>query len=297
VEFTSTSCFVKDRLSHKVLLHGSLLNGMYQLHFSSTKHQIFLTYHCSAALWHERLVHCSPSVLHQLSKENKIDVNNSMVSLCSNCCRAKAQKLPFNKSVNVASAPLQIMHTDVWGLSPVLSHSGNRYYVTFTDEFSRFTWIYFCACKSDVSKLFALFKAKVELLLSTKIKIIQCDGGTEFKQIISQYLEISFHISCPYTPEQNGLEECKHRHIVELSLATIYHVSIPLIYWDLIFESVVFVINRLPILSASQSSPFQILFNQEPDYKFLRIMDVNVFPFYDHITTINFRLVLSHVCS
>jgi hypothetical protein len=117
-------------------------------------------------------VHCSPSIITTLNKENKIVVKTFIVSLCSNCCRAKAHKLPFNKSVTVASAPLQIVHTDVWRPSPTLSNSENRYYVAFTDEFSKFIWIYFCACKSDVPKLFALFKSKVETLLSTKIKTI-----------------------------------------------------------------------------------------------------------------------------
>jgi hypothetical protein len=106
----------------------------------------------------------------------------------------------------------------------------------FTDDFSRFNWIYCIACKSEVSKVFAQFKARVENLLSTTIKTIQCDEGTEFKPLITQYPAITFHISCLYTPEQNSLAERKHRHVVELSLATMFHASIPLSFWNVIFE-------------------------------------------------------------
>jgi hypothetical protein len=78
--------------------------------------------------------------------------------------------------------------------------------------------------------IFSLFKANVENLLSTTIKTVQCDNGTEFKPLISQYPAIHFQFSCPYMPEQNCLAERKHRHIVELGLATMSQVSIPLHY-------------------------------------------------------------------
>jgi hypothetical protein len=74
------------------------------------------------------------------------------------------------------------------------------------------------------------------------------------------------------------LVERKYRHVVELSLATMINASIPLIYWDQIFESVVFVINRLPNLSGSRISPFQQLFNQVPDYQFLKVLGCECFP-------------------
>jgi hypothetical protein len=83
-------------------------------------------------------------------------------------------------SNSVATAPLQVIHTDLWGLVPEFSFSDHRYYVHFTDEFTRFSWLYTCTSKSDVVPLFTQFKLKVENLLSCNIKVLQCDGGTEF---------------------------------------------------------------------------------------------------------------------
>jgi hypothetical protein len=74
------------------------------------------------------------------------------------------------------------------------------------------------------------------------------------------------------------LVERKYHHVVELSLATMINAFIPLIYWDQIFESVVFVINRLPSLSGSRISPFQTLFNQVPDYQLLKVLGCECFP-------------------
>jgi hypothetical protein len=112
-----------------------------------------------------------------------------------------------------------VVHTDIWGPTPVTSTNENKYYVHFIDQYSRFSWLYCCPCKSDIPKIFTLFKATVENLLSCKIKTIQCDGGTEFSPIRTQFL-----------PEHNGLAERKHGHIVELSPAAMNHTSIPLDY-------------------------------------------------------------------
>ncbi|KAJ3688843.1 hypothetical protein LUZ61_018007 [Rhynchospora tenuis] len=156
---------------------------------------------------------------------------------------------------------------------PDAVHIGNGTY-----DYTKFSWIYTCAAKSDVSLLFANFKVKVENLLSTKIKILQCDGGSEYKPLMTQYPEITFNVSCPYTPEQNGVAERKHRHIVELSLASMFHASIPMKYWDVIFESTVYVINRLPSYHNTAVSPFEMLFQQKPNYEFLHVLGCSCYP-------------------
>ena len=127
---------------------------------------------------------------------------------------SKSHRLPFSLSTNKASKPLEIVHVDVWGPSPSTSLLGNRFYVLFVDDFSRFSWLFTCSAKSQVAEIFAGFKTRVENLLSSSLKILHCDGGTEFKPLMSRFPELTFRVSCPYTPEQNGIVERKHRHVV-----------------------------------------------------------------------------------
>jgi Reverse transcriptase (RNA-dependent DNA polymerase)/gag-polypeptide of LTR copia-type len=288
VEFSSQCCFIKDQATQQTLLTGTLHNGLYKLQQIS-HNEVFQVSHHTAATWHNRLAHCSTAIQDQLNKKHLISITNSDSSgkfVCSDCNRAKAHRIPFVPSLSTTSQPLEVIHTDLWGPAPVASHQGHRYYVNFTDEHTRFSWIYTCACKSDITTIFQRFRIRVENLLSTKIKKVQCDGGTEFKPLMRLHPDITFQISCPHTPQQNGLAERKHRHIVELGLANLFHASIPLHYWDYIFESVVFVINRLPSTTTGSISPFEKLFKQQPDYNFLHTLGCSCFPllrpFTDH---------------
>lgn len=131
--------------------------------------------------------------------------------------------------------------------------------------------------KSEVPYLFSCFKNQVENLLSTKIKILRTDDGTEYLPITKQFSQIIHQTTCPYTPEQNGLAERKHRHIIELALAIMSHASLPSTFWDEIFSSVIYLINRLP--SQSNSIPYTKLLNKNLDYSLFRVLGCQCFPY------------------
>jgi hypothetical protein len=179
---------------------------------------------------------------------------SNKLSTCHDCLMAKSHKLPFCSSFST-TCPLELEHSDVWGPS-LTPFNDFWYYVIFVDDFSRFTWIYFMKIKSEVPHLFSCFKSQVENLFSTKIKTLRTDGGTKYLPICNQHSHIIDQTSCPYTPEQNGLAERKHRHIMELSLAIMSHASLPSLYWDEIFSSMVYLINRLPSPSNSDKVPY-----------------------------------------
>ena len=72
------------------------------------------------------------------------------------------------------------MHSDVFGLVKVPSLGKFVYYVSFIDDFSRNTWIYFLKKKSEVFEKFKEFKALVENQIEKKIKVLRIDNGGEF---------------------------------------------------------------------------------------------------------------------
>ena len=72
------------------------------------------------------------------------------------------------------------MHSNVFGPMKVLSLGKSVYYVSFIDDFSRNTWIYFLKKKSEVFERLKEFKALVENQIEKKIKVLRIDNGGEF---------------------------------------------------------------------------------------------------------------------
>lgn len=134
--------------------------------------------------------------------------------------------------------------------APITSVNGFKYYVLFIDHFTRFTWIYLLQSKSEVLDKFVHFKNLVENQFSVKIKTFRSDGGGEyistiFKSYLSQN-DIIHQISCPYTPQQNGFVERKHRHLVETTITLLSQASISTSYWSYAVQTAVTLINLLP---------------------------------------------------
>ncbi|GAU17915.1 hypothetical protein TSUD_330400, partial [Trifolium subterraneum] len=181
---------------------------------------------------------------------------------------------PNNKEI------LELVHTDVWGPAPIISSSGFKYYVHFIDDFTRFTWIYPLKQKSDTAHAFIQFKNMVENQFNKRIKTIQCDGGGEYKAVQKHAIEagIQFRMSCPYTSQQNGRAERKHRHIAEFGLTLLAQAKMPLNYWWEAFSTAVYLINRLPSPVTHNESPYSLLHKKEPDYNSLKPFGCACYP-------------------
>ena len=102
--------------------------------------------------------------------------------------------------------------------------------VSFIDAFSRYTWIFPIKSKAETIVVFKNFKSMVELQLNTKIKSIQLDWGGEYKPFsnLLASFAISYRLICPHIHHQKGVVERKHKHIVDLGLTLLHHVSLPL---------------------------------------------------------------------
>jgi hypothetical protein len=87
--------------------------------------------------------------------------NNETISYA--CQKAKSHQLPYSTSTSASSARLELVVSDVWG--PTLdSIGGKKYYVSFIDDFSKFTWIYLLKFKSEVFQKLREFQSLVETL-------------------------------------------------------------------------------------------------------------------------------------
>lgn len=243
----------------------------------------------ASSLWHDRLGHPGPSILHFLGKNKMIECTNrprSSVS-CQSCVLGKTVKMPFVSSNSVTLFPFDIIHSDLW-TSPVLSSSGHKYYVLFLDDYSNFLWTFPLMHKSDVIRIFTSFHAYVRTQFERSIKCIQCDNGGEFANRrfweLCQSQGISFRFSCPHTSSQNGKAERKIRSINNIMRTLLLHASLPPSFWPHALQMATYLINILPSHLLKHESPLKILYHKDPSYSHLRVFGCLCYPLFPSTT-------------
>ena len=87
----------------------------------------------SLALWHSRLGHASISKVKQLFFRGLLGSVSNKSFDCMPCQFGKQTALPFNNSVSHALSSFDLIHSDVWGPSPISTLGGSRYFVIFCD--------------------------------------------------------------------------------------------------------------------------------------------------------------------
>ena len=134
ISFSSQGCFVQDLRSGKRIGQGHRKGDLYFMDNLTLPNTSFCTYvqDKNIETWHKRLGHPSYSKMYLFPFGNKFckekDIN------CKDCIFGKMKSIPFPTRTFVTTRPFELVHSDVWGPSPVLSKGGYSYYVTFIDD-------------------------------------------------------------------------------------------------------------------------------------------------------------------
>ena len=134
-------------------------------------------------LWHCRFGHLpfkSLNLLHKQSMVKGLPVIHKQSSTCEDCITGKHHRDSFPTSTSRAKEQLELVHTDLCGPMQTQSIGGSFYFLTFIDDFSRKTWIYFLRNKLETFSKFKEFKALTEKQSEKSIKILRSDGGGEY---------------------------------------------------------------------------------------------------------------------
>ena len=127
--------------------------------------------------------------------------------------------------------------------------------------------------KDEAQSLLKRFFSYVFTQFEFRIKTFQSDNGREFTSLRSFFQDngVIFQHSCVYTPQQNGVVERKHRHILQVARALKFHAQVPTQFWGECALTAVHIINRLPSPILSFKTPFELLYSKPPSYSHLRV--------------------------
>lgn len=236
-------------------------------------------------LWHRRFGHLNFRDLHTMKKN--LDVMGmdfkdfDATPDCTACLTAKLPRQPFSRSENRSSEKLQIIYTDLCGPMRTTSNGGARYFMTITDDYSRWGDVYFLKSKDEVPSRIIEFIEKAEWQTGSKVKAVQSDNDTEFRnRRLDEYFEkrdILRRLTVPHTPQQNGVAERRNRTLVDSARSILMQANLPNSFWSEAINTANYVRNRCISKSLDTSTPYEIWSGKKPNVGHLRTFGCKVF--------------------
>ncbi|GJS44839.1 putative ribonuclease H-like domain-containing protein [Tanacetum coccineum] len=148
------------------------------------------------------------------------------------------------------------------------------YCLVVTDDFSRFSWIFFLAAKDETSEILKTFITGIKNLRDLKLKVIRCDNGTEFKnRVMNQFYEmkgIKREFSVARTPQQNEVAERKNRTLIEAARTMLVDSKLPTTFWAEAVNIACYVQNRVLVIKPQNKTPYELFLGRKPALSFMR---------------------------
>ncbi|GJS03884.1 putative ribonuclease H-like domain-containing protein [Tanacetum coccineum] len=194
-------------------------------------------------LWHRRLGHINFKTLNKLVKGNL-----------------------------VRGLPSKIFENDH---TCVACQKGKQHKASLiTDDYSRFSWIFFLAKKDETSGILRIFITGIENQLNHRVKIIRSDNGTEFKnQNLNQFSNskgIKREYNNARTPQQNGVAERKNRTLIEAARTILADSLLPTPFWAKAVNIACYVHNRVLVTKPHNKTPYELLIGRPTIISFMR---------------------------
>ena len=251
-------------------------NGLYRVSSNSDRASVAITQKSSIVALHKRLGHISPVTVKAMITSKacsglELDECSNMTP-CASCEHAKTTRKPIQKTRMTPRAKAfgEEVHSNVWGLSPIQSIAKQVYYITFTDDYTRWTTIYLMKKKSGALKFYQSYEAWCATQFGAKITTLRTDrGGKYFSNAFNDHLgkQGTLRIAAPHdTPKNNGVLERLNRTVLERTCVVLHASGLPKFLWGEAAIHIIWLKSRTPTHTLSNgATPFEMLYNVKPD--------------------------------
>ncbi|CAI7773598.1 unnamed protein product [Closterium sp. NIES-53] len=193
--------------------------------------------------------------LQQLFKEERvkglrIKGEPKEVGSCETCLTSKFSRFPFHSTVGQSSDPVELVHMDLVGPMKVKGDGGALYFMTMVDDYTRLTWSFPLAKKSDAARvIIEEWLPIVERESGKQVKAIRSDRrgeflGAEFRSWLKRH-GIKQQLTTAYTPQSNGVAERENWTIIECGRTIFVDSDLPLRFWPLAIRHATVIKNRV----------------------------------------------------
>ena len=273
VTFKDKACQIKNKSGKTIGEIPASQNGLYKVdrvYAATTPEE-----RVDLVTLHRRLAHIAPNTIRKMVKSGAIEgiqlIDDGSTMVCDACEQAKATRKPIKK---IREAPLagafgDEVHTDLWGPAPVQSLGGRAYYVTFTDDYSRYTTLTPLRTKDETLDAYKTFAAWARTQHGVKIKRLRSDRGGEFTgNDFTKFLNAEGterRLTTHDTPQHNGVAESLNRRLMERVRAFRIQADLPKFLWVEAARFVVWLKNRSLTRLLGTATPYERLTGRKPN--------------------------------
>ena len=227
----------------------------------------------SSNLWHGRLGHVNYDTLRRLINLDHIPAFHiDFKHKCEICVEAKLTRSSFH-TIERNTEPLALIHSDVCDLKFVQTRGGNKYFITFIDDSTKYCYVYLLKSKDEAVEKFNLYKQEVENQLNKKIKKVRSDRGGEYVEPFGEFCArngIIHEVTPPYSPQSNGVAERKNRTLKDMVNAMLISSGLSQNMWGEAILTANYLLNKVP-RKKEDKTPYELWKGRKPSYKYLKV--------------------------
>lgn len=287
--FRSNGCFIINNtsLAIEAFAPRDSHHGLYRMTGCprNCEPQANLIQHSQANLWHKRLGHFHIKGMQRMANHDAVRGLPQLhfsKHTCTGCLLGKHTRTKIPKEATFhATKILQLVHSDVCGPFRTPSLGGARYFVTFIDDFSKKTWIYFIATKDQVLSKFRHLVTLLENSTGKCIQALRSDNGGE-------YTSAAFHEYClskgiarefapPYTPQRNGIAERRNRSLLDITRCLLMEKALPGHLWGEAVKAAGDLLNLRSTKRHPDKTPEELFTGKKPSVSHLKVFGSPVF--------------------
>ena len=194
---------------------------------------------------------------------------------CETCTLTKSARIINREPQTQATRRLERVYTDICGPFQQLTLNGERYILTFIDEYSRKSWIYLTKTRTELYTIAAEWQKEVERQSNEELLAVRSDNAREYHALAKRLWKqsgVRSEFTTPYTPEQNGVAERLNRTLTSRIRAMLLGAGLPTKLWGEAAHTANYIYNRTPRqYDGHHYTPEEIWTGTKPDLEHLRV--------------------------